>query len=976
VATDLQDRLQSALSTAYFVERELGGGGMARVFVVSELSLERRVVLKVLPPDMAAAVSVERFRREIRLAALLQHPHIVPLLAAGQAGELFYYTMPFVEGESLRARLARDGQLSIGETVHILCDVADALAYAHAHGVVHRDIKPDNILLTGHHAVVTDFGVAKAVSAASDMGSLTSVGIALGTPAYMAPEQALADPQVDHRADLYAVGVLAYEMLCGRPPFAGLPPQQILAAHLTRMPEPVEVYRPSAPPALAAVVMRCLAKSPDERVQRADELLAELEMVATPSGRDTHSREQGESDPTEKRDRSTAPSRAAERRHPRRRTLVVGALALAALGLSAATYSAMRALGIGPAATLMSSGALSQRQPIILADFTNRSADTTLGPTLTEAFRVDLSQSPTVRLVDSRSIATGLQRMERSPREPLTPILARELAERAGVKAVITGEINPVGQGYVLSASVISAVDGAVLAAVREDAEESASLLPALDRLSTSLRKRIGESLTTLRSATPLEQVTTRSMAALRAYTEAIRLSNAGDYENAVPLLRRATTLDTGFAMAWRKLAVTLENTSAPKQQTVDAAARAYAHRDRLPELERYLTTAYYDGKVNYDPAGEIAAYRAALELNPNNDVALNNLALALMRDRQYGEAESLLVRGVRLTHGDVYYMNMIEVQLAQGHLADARATMDSYARDLPNDANVPLVRASLVAAQQHFDSAGTIVKGVLAARPPGQFVREQAAMLLSTMELAGGQLARAEQLARDVMASAESRGALGDYLGVAVSLAWIDLRLRNRPADGLRRVDAALARHPLASIPPADRPYSTLATFYAIAGRTGEAKRLLDEADRTLPAGLLRGDHGRFATRGAIALAEGRPGDAIAEFGAFHDSTGCLSCGLFEVAWIHDRMGQSDSARTAYERFVTVPALHPGIDEVMGFATAYKRLGELYEARGDRAKAIAYYGRFVELWKHADPELQPSVRDARNRIGRLTAEG
>ena len=210
---DLKEQLQQTLGSSYTLERELGGGGMSRVFVAEETSLGRKVVVKVLPHDLAATVNVERFRREIQLAARLQHPHIVPVLAAGISDGLPYYTMPFIEGESLRAKLARSGELPVPEAAKILRDVLSALSYAHEHGVVHRDIKPDNVLLTGSHAVVTDFGVAKALSASTNPGSsLTSLGVALGTPAYMAPEQAAADPATDHRADLYGVGAMAYEM--------------------------------------------------------------------------------------------------------------------------------------------------------------------------------------------------------------------------------------------------------------------------------------------------------------------------------------------------------------------------------------------------------------------------------------------------------------------------------------------------------------------------------------------------------------------------------------------------------------------------------------------------------------------------------------------------------------------------------------------------------------------------------------------
>ncbi|HWB42205.1 MAG TPA: serine/threonine-protein kinase, partial [Gemmatimonadales bacterium] len=245
---------------------------MSRVFLAEETRLSRQVVIKVLPPEMGAGVNAERFEREIRLAARLQHPHIVPLLTAGSSGDLLYYIMPFISGESLRARLAREGELPVAEAIRILREVTDALAYAHRNGVVHRDIKPENVLMSEGHAVVTDFGVAKAVSASSGGSSLTSLGVALGTPAYMAPEQAAADPHVDHRADLYAIGVLAYEMLCGRTPFVALTPQAMLAAHITQAPEPVLQHRKSVSPALSLAVMRCLEKHAADRWQSAVEL--------------------------------------------------------------------------------------------------------------------------------------------------------------------------------------------------------------------------------------------------------------------------------------------------------------------------------------------------------------------------------------------------------------------------------------------------------------------------------------------------------------------------------------------------------------------------------------------------------------------------------------------------------------------------------------------------------------------------------
>src|SRR5687767_1367194 len=234
-----EERIKDFLSNAYDIERELGGGGMSRVFVARDRLLGRRVVVKLLSPELTAEVNRGRFRREIQVAAQLQHPHIVTLLSAGEEAELVYYTMPYIEGESLKSALEKHKRLSIEDVVRVLYDVVDALAYAHAHGVVHRDIKPANILRSGNHALVTDFGVAKALNAAMPSAQMTSTGMAIGTPAYMAPEQLAGDPAADHRIDIYAVGLLAYELLSGQSPFAASSAQGVLAAVLTRDPVPL-----------------------------------------------------------------------------------------------------------------------------------------------------------------------------------------------------------------------------------------------------------------------------------------------------------------------------------------------------------------------------------------------------------------------------------------------------------------------------------------------------------------------------------------------------------------------------------------------------------------------------------------------------------------------------------------------------------------------------------------------------------------
>ncbi len=1062
---EILDRLKAALAGRYTIEREVGAGGMATVYLAADVKHRRKVAVKVLRPELAATLGSERFLREIEIAAGLQHPHILPLLDSGEAGgpddpagglggaadgrggaaPLLYYVMPFIEGESLRDRLAKQGELPISEAVKILAEVVDALAYAHSRGVVHRDIKPDNVMLSGRHALVTDFGVAKAVSEATGRQQMTTAGVALGTPAYMAPEQAAADPNVDHRADIYAVGAMGYELLTGQPPFTGLTPQMVLAAHVTQAPENVSTRRPAVPPALASVIMKCLAKRPADRWQSADQLLGQLEPLATPSGGSTPASTAPYMATTATGDRWYGhPIRVAglfalasvavlgavyfltiqlglpnwvpwgalallaaglpimivtgliERRRARahasgaiptsgestlhgwftwRKAIMGGVTAFAVLGIGTLVYTAMRLLGIGPVGTLVASGKLGARDKMIIADFENRASDSTLGPSVTEAFRIDLAQSQAVKVVSSSEVGDALQRMNRDPKKPFDATTAKELAVREGAKAVVVGEISPIGAGFVLSAKLVAATGGVELLALRETAEDSRGILKAIDRLSGRMRERIGESLRTIRATGPLDQVTTSSLEALRLYSDGARASDIGESERAISLLKQAIALDTGFAMAWRKLAVVLGNSFASQAEEFGAATKAFQYRDRLPEIERYLTTAYYHSTVDYDPEKEVASYQAVLAINPDELTALNNLALVYEQRRQWAQAEPMFRRAADLEATAIFYQGLVRTQMAQGKVTEARASLAQFAAAVPESPVVRGLRGRMLASLGQYDSSAAELQ---ALRQEHRELNYQggASFSLATVAQIRGKLDDAERYYRDAMTANEKRGVLGGYLGAASALAGSQALYRRDPTLAMRSLEAVLARHPLNSLPALDRPYSALAVSYARAQQPERAKRLLAEYEVTVPEGIRRGDEVRHQAAGYVALAEGRTQDAISEFRAWYDETGCPRCAQFEIGAAYEQAKQPDSALAAYERGVTSPAGPNSVyDQAWTLAQSYQRLGELYEERGNKDRALDYYGRFVQLWKDADPVLQPQVKEIRERMTKLAGE-
>jgi eukaryotic-like serine/threonine-protein kinase len=570
-----------------------------------------------------------------------------------------------------------------------------------------------------------------------------------------------------------------------------------------------------------------------------------------------------------------------------------------------------------------------------------------------------------------------LRLMERPSAVTLSASLAREIAERQGVKAVVTGQIDPVGRGYVLSASLLGAADGQVLAAVRESADNQDALLPAIDRLSKKLRERIGESLTTIRANPGLEQVTTGSLEALQRYTAALRLEENDRVEEAIPLLEDAVALDSGFAMAWRKLAVVLGNTESSPTRQAAAATQAYRHRDRLPALERGLAIAYYHDFVDSDPAKVTAAYRDVLRINPDNLIALNNLSISLMDQRRYVEAESLAGRASRLGRGTSFFLNTMSAQVAQGHLVEAQGTADRYSAGATANPYADGLQALAARVRRDLPTAERMLRQAYEHRGESRFVRGFSTRGIASIAQQQGRIADARRGLRVLLSQLEAENAGRGYLDISASLATLDARYGNDGATAGSLLAAALSRYPLASLDPLDRPYLELARAFALAGKADEARRLYREFETVVPEGTRRLRLVRHAARGAIAEAEGRHDEALEAYRVWlADDGACGICGSYEMGTIHDRLGRPDSAIAAFERVAGTPTVESALElESYTLAPSLKRLGELYESRGDRRRAADYYGRFIDLWKNADPELQPAVREVRGRLAQLARE-
>ncbi|NJD10363.1 MAG: tetratricopeptide repeat protein [Gemmatimonadetes bacterium] len=656
------------------------------------------------------------------------------------------------------------------------------------------------------------------------------------------------------------------------------------------------------------------------------------------------------------------------RRHPLtwHRAITAGVLAFAVLGLGVTGFMGMRAIGFGPFGTPVTRGELGERG-VLVADFEPITGDSLLARVVAEAIRVDLSQSPVLHAVDRTRVGYALERMTRPADTRISGEVAREVAVRLGLGALIEGDVGRAGSGYILSARLVSADSGRVLVAVRASARDSSDLLPAVDQLSARLRERAGESLRTIRDSAPLTQVTTSSLPALRSYLHARELVYAGDVDGALQSFRGALALDSQFAAAHRAIGTIYRNAGRRTDSMLYHLRAAVRQEARLTEWEQHHTRGMLYTATGRIPEA-IAEYQRALALDSLDAQALVNLGVAysLLNDNARVEEYSRRALAIGFRSLSTTYWNLECAQLNQRDFAGAHTTIADAAREHHGSPTLTHMRLRLALAEGDFAGAEQVLDSVASSdldtpRRLYQLLRGHPERAIAPSDGPADPVGRAR----------------GELLR-----AYAELWVERRPQAAVRRLKAAMWLPALDSVPANDRPDPYAALVLAAAGEPRLARQLIERYEAGVPAEL-RPWHtaALLAAKGFVYLAEGRPDSAVAALTDAQQHAFCLACLQALRAQVLEAAGQSDSAVAAYERYLDTgwddrhsvfPNLLPYVPSLAPLA--HERAAALREQLGAPEKARAHYASFVALWEHAEPDLQPRVESARRRLARPPA--
>lgn len=1014
----------------YNIQGRIGTGGMGVVYRAMDLQLDRTVALKFLPQHLNRDQSAkERFIQEAKAASALDHTNICTIYDIGQTddGDTFI-VMAYYTGRTLKFRLD-DGPLEEDYAVSLARQIAAGLSRAHLAGIIHRDIKPANIMVTDHGEVkIIDFGVAKLESSAD----LTKIGSTLGTVAYMSPEQARGQTATPS-ADLWSLGVVLYEMLSGRRPFEATYDQALLYAIANETPMDISEVAPGVSDETASVVRTLLAKDTDDRPATADEVLKLLggstQTFYVAAGESAR----GSAAPASLMKVAlvfaivgtlilglvygvmiglglpdwvfpaavfllmigapiTLYASSLERRRARmntgeamsgllawltlRKATAGGVLALLGLVIVSTAFMVTRSLGVGPAATLITSGVMHASDVLVVADFDDRTERGDMGPSISQALRVDLSQSSSVNLMDEAEISDVMQRMELPEGAPLTSQVAQEIAVREGAKATLVGDIATLGSSFVINLQLLEAGRGTELVSLRETARTDADIVDAVDRLSAGLREKIGESLITIRQSDPLAKVTTRSLDALRLYNLAWQAKNRDDSEGASTYALQAVEIDPEFAMAYRILAAVENNRHGSPSKMIEYATKAYHHRDRLSRSERLQAISAYHIWVERSFKKNESNWQGMLEEDPTDIQANNGLSLYY---RYTGDERKAL----QYSHNVIRYhpkrtlgyINSYYAYTRTGEWDLAQAMIDSVRSLEPQFSGLSWMQHALyaestgnyVAALDSFSQALENYSDPAEARFLLQYI--------GSIHMMHGQHARAAETLRRKDQIQREGGNLERIL--YDRLRFIVYRYY---ADGDRvaasaAIDAAFEEIPPSSLDTLAREYDSRGFALAAVGREAEALEVLAEQRRYVPEAWLQEDDARSLTEGMIAFTAGRYDEALQKLDWFRHNMNIVPRYFdFETGVALEASGRLDEAASRLETAARGTGWY-GLYGDQGSSTlAYRALGNVYDQLGQVENAIAAYQVFVDRWANADAHLRPQVEEVKIRIAQLTS--